>query len=257
MQQLESGQQYDQNGLPMVNPIIFQNAEHPSAWKKYATKKNCAKGYGVWVALMILSAFMLYLDFRCDGHRLVPKSYFYVPSKDSELIDKVDKSDCVGCKDPVLLDSNGIPMIDKLSSHSQKHFVTEEEQSNGSATPSLYRCNADAECHNGVCTTLKYVNDTAYGSQCNCNKGYITVGGDMCDYQQIAGLTALLLSIFVGGCGIDLCFMARGNGCMICAGVAKGLTLSGMGIWWLVDVILIATAQLPDGNGQPLSPISS
>ncbi len=60
-------------------------------------------------------------------------------------------------------------------------------------------------------------------------------------------LTALLLSIFVGSLGIDRFYLGY-----IGLGIVKLLTLGGCGIWWLVDVILIATKQLKDSNGNPL-----
>jgi hypothetical protein len=46
--------------------------------------------------------------------------------------------------------------------------------------------------------------------------------------------------------------MAKGDGCYICLGVTKGLTLGGVGIWWLVDAIMITTGDIPDGNGVEL-----
>jgi hypothetical protein len=61
-------------------------------------------------------------------------------------------------------------------------------------------------------------------------------------------LTALLLSIFLGGLGIDRFYMGY-----IGLGILKLLTLGGCGIWWLIDVILIATKNLKDADGQDLA----
>lgn len=60
-------------------------------------------------------------------------------------------------------------------------------------------------------------------------------------------LTALLLSIFLGSLGIDRFYMGY-----IGLGVLKLVTGGGCGIWWLIDVILIATKQLKDVNGNAL-----
>ena len=60
-------------------------------------------------------------------------------------------------------------------------------------------------------------------------------------------LTALLLSIFLGQLGVDRLYMGY-----IGLGVLKLLTGGGCGIWWLVDVIMIATDSLKDAKGRPL-----
>lgn len=60
-------------------------------------------------------------------------------------------------------------------------------------------------------------------------------------------LTALLLSIFVGGLGVDRFYMGY-----IGLGILKLITFGGCGIWWLIDLILIATRQLKDADGQEL-----
>jgi len=118
-----------------------------------------------------------------------------------------------------------------------------------------YQCQSNKDCNNGVCDKDTNLNGTVIGSTCDCSDGYITAKNSYCSYRQLSGLTALLLSIFLGGCGVDRCFMARGDSCAVCLGVLKGITFGGIGIWWLVDVILIGTGDLNDGNGYPLQPI--
>jgi TM2 domain-containing membrane protein YozV len=60
-------------------------------------------------------------------------------------------------------------------------------------------------------------------------------------------IVALLLSVFVGSFGVDRFYMG-----LIGTGILKLLTGGGCGIWWLIDVILIATNSLKDKDGQLL-----
>lgn len=66
--------------------------------------------------------------------------------------------------------------------------------------------------------------------------------------EQKDWLVALLLSIFVGWVAIDRFYLGY-----IGLGILKLLTGAGCGIWWLVDLILIAMNKLPDAEGRPLA----
>lgn len=61
-------------------------------------------------------------------------------------------------------------------------------------------------------------------------------------------LVALLLSILLGTLGVDRFYLGY-----IGLGILKLITAGGFGIWWLIDVILIATNKLRDANGNELS----
>jgi TM2 domain-containing membrane protein YozV len=54
--------------------------------------------------------------------------------------------------------------------------------------------------------------------------------------KEVSWVLALLMSLFFGSIGVDRFIMGH-----IGLGILKLLTGGGFGIWWLIDVILIAT----------------
>ena len=58
---------------------------------------------------------------------------------------------------------------------------------------------------------------------------------------------ALVLSVFGGWFGLDRFYVGK-----VGTAIAKLCTFGGMGIWWLYDVILIATGEFRDGDDLPL-----
>jgi hypothetical protein len=58
-------------------------------------------------------------------------------------------------------------------------------------------------------------------------------------------LVALLLSIFLGTFGVDRFYLGH-----VGLGLLKLFTFGGCGVWWLIDVILIATNSLKDAQGR-------
>jgi len=60
--------------------------------------------------------------------------------------------------------------------------------------------------------------------------------------------TVLLLSIFLGGFGVDRFYLGQTG-----LGIGKLLTFGGLGIWSLIDVIMVATRNVTDRNGLALA----
>ena len=54
--------------------------------------------------------------------------------------------------------------------------------------------------------------------------------------RKVNWVLALLMSIFFGGLGVDRFMMGK-----VGTGLLKLITLGGLGIWWVIDLILIAT----------------
>ncbi len=57
----------------------------------------------------------------------------------------------------------------------------------------------------------------------------------------------LILAILLGGLGVDRFYTGH-----IGLGILKLITGGGCGIWWLIDIILIAMGKRTDKDGNPL-----
>ena len=57
--------------------------------------------------------------------------------------------------------------------------------------------------------------------------------------------TALILAILLPG--IDRIYLGK-----IATGILKMLTVSGLALWWIIDIILIATDRMTDKYGNRL-----
>ncbi len=54
--------------------------------------------------------------------------------------------------------------------------------------------------------------------------------------KKVNWVLTLVMSIFFGSLGVDRFIMGK-----IGTGILKLITLGGLGVWWLIDLILIAT----------------
>tara|TARA_X000000368_G_scaffold17446_1_gene13716 strand:- start:566 stop:787 length:222 start_codon:yes stop_codon:yes gene_type:complete len=65
------------------------------------------------------------------------------------------------------------------------------------------------------------------------------------EYSDVDWTTLLILSVLLGGLGVDRFFAGH-----IGLGVLKLITIGGCGIWALIDIIMIATGKFRDGEGR-------
>ena len=61
-------------------------------------------------------------------------------------------------------------------------------------------------------------------------------------------LITLILSILVGGFGIDRFYTGS-----VLLGILKLVTLGGLGLWWLIDLIMLVTGNYKDGDGNRIA----
>lgn len=68
---------------------------------------------------------------------------------------------------------------------------------------------------------------------------------DTTDTSSKNFIILLVLSIFLGSIGIDRFYLGK-----IGTGVVKLITFGGLGIWWLIDLIIIVSGNMKDAEGR-------
>ncbi|GAA1506209.1 NINE protein [Nocardioides humi] len=66
-------------------------------------------------------------------------------------------------------------------------------------------------------------------------------------YSDKEWLTTVLLSWLLGSFGVDRFFLGYTG-----LGVAKLLTCGGLGVWSIIDLVLVLLRKIPDAQGRPL-----
>jgi len=59
--------------------------------------------------------------------------------------------------------------------------------------------------------------------------------------------TTLIISILLGELGIDRFYLGYTG-----LGILKLITAGGCGVWWIIDIVLIATGRMKTKDGQEL-----
>lgn len=103
-------------------------------------------------------------------------------------------------------------------------------------------------CHN---CGKESTSDAKYCQSCGVllvgDSGTVLPAGAKSSVPRRELIVALILSIFFGQLGVDRFYLGY-----VGLGLLKLFTFGGCGVWWLVDIILIATRKLPDSDGVSL-----
>ena len=80
-------------------------------------------------------------------------------------------------------------------------------------------------------------------------RGNLIVAKGAVHMSEKSFVATLVLSILLGGLGVHRFYVGK-----IGTGIVMLLTFGGLGIWTLIDIIMIAVGSFKDSNGLPIKP---
>jgi len=98
-----------------------------------------------------------------------------------------------------------------------------------------------ASSENKFCTSCaaSIIKEAEICPKCGVRQQGPTGGGSKVNY-----ITLLILSVFLGWFGVDRFYVGK-----IPSGLLKLFTGGGCGIWWIIDIVYIASGKFTDSKG--------
>jgi len=89
-----------------------------------------------------------------------------------------------------------------------------------------------------VCETY-YIHEVINFTNYNASASDILIVNP-CYYQATSKKLIFFLSLFLGLCGFDWCWLGLSvNSSFLCMGLFKFMTMGGLGIWWIYDAVML------------------